>query len=150
MKSVKPPDIALLVLRLVVGAILVYAGSQKAFGLFGGPGFEGAVESFAKMGFSKPLAVLAMGGELLGGLGLVFGALTRLAAFGAGCTMAVAAYKIVSAPGTWQKLMQGESGALSAVGFPLVLFAGALAILLQGGGNFCIDRLVFRKRKRGS
>lgn len=147
MKSVKAADVAVLLLRLAAGSILAFTGAQKAFGVLGGAGFEGTVEAFAKMGFPKPLAVLAMAGELLGGLGLLFGVLTRLAAFGAACTMAVAAFKMATAPGVWARIAAGETGALSQVGFPLVLFAGAAAVMLLGGGRLCLDRLLFRPRR---
>lgn len=150
MKSIKPVDIAMLLLRFVVGVILVYAGSQKVFGVLGGAGVQGTIESFGQMGIPKAFAYLAMAGELLGGLGLIFGVLTRLAAFGAACTMAVAVYKMAALPGIWQKVVNGEDGGMNRIGFPLVLFAGAAAVLLLGAGRISLDRLIFRKRKSGS
>ncbi len=147
MKSIKSNDIAMLLLRVVVGLIMVYAGSQKVFGILGGPGFKQTIEFFGKDGIPMPFAVLAMAGELLGGLGLIFGVLPRIAAFGVACTMAVATFKTATMDGVWHKLATGENGGMNMVGFPLVLFAGAVTILLLGGGRFCLDRLVFGRKK---
>jgi len=70
------------VIRLVLGIIFVAHGGQKVFGWWGGSGFNGTIEAFAKQGMPAPLTVLVMIGEFFGGLGVLVGCLTRLAAFG--------------------------------------------------------------------
>src|SRR5262249_18577540 len=71
-------DLSLLLLRVVVGVIFVAHGSQKLFGAFGGPGLAKIVQDPpAGMG---PLGYLVTIGEFFGGLGLIFGFLTRFSA----------------------------------------------------------------------
>jgi uncharacterized membrane protein YphA (DoxX/SURF4 family) len=43
-------DLALMVLRVVVGALFVGHGAQKLFGSFGGAGIGGTAEMFEKAG----------------------------------------------------------------------------------------------------
>ena len=68
-------DIALLIIRLVVGLAFVGHGSQKLFGWFGGYGLAGTGGFFESLGF-KPGALFAGtagAGELVGGLLIVLG-----------------------------------------------------------------------------
>ncbi|MGI8539857.1 MAG: DoxX family membrane protein, partial [Rubrobacteraceae bacterium] len=46
-------DFALLILRVVIGAIFIAHGAQKLFGSFGGPGLEGTTGFFGQLGI-KP------------------------------------------------------------------------------------------------
>ena len=52
-------DVALLVVRLIVGVIFVVHGAQKLFGAFGGPGLSGVV------GMMGPIGYLVTIGEFL-------------------------------------------------------------------------------------
>src|SRR5215213_2366556 len=71
-------DVALLVVRVVVGVIFAAHGSQKLFGAFGGPGLAATVQPPPDgMG---PLGYLVTVGEFFGGLGLIVGFLTRFSA----------------------------------------------------------------------
>lgn len=67
-------DVSLLVMRVVVGVIFFAHGAQKLFGAFGGPGLSKMVEMMGPMAY--PVSV----GECLGGIGIVFGFLTRFSA----------------------------------------------------------------------
>lgn len=149
MKSIKSTDIAMLILRFSVGIVMVFAGCQKVFGWFGGAGYHGTVEAFAKLGITLPFTIMALVAMLLGGLGLIFGVLARIAAFGVACTMAVAVFKMAALPGAFDKLMSGDHRGASAIGYPFILFAASLTVLLIGGGRMCLDRLVLGKKKGG-
>src|SRR6266702_844025 len=71
-------DVALLVVRVVVGIIFVAHGSQKLFGAFGGPGLSAMVQPPPDgMG---PLGYPVTIGEFFGGLGLIVGFLSRFSA----------------------------------------------------------------------
>ena len=87
-------DVAVLILRLGIGLIATYYGAQKALGIFGGPGIHGTIGFMeGKMGIPPVFAILAICGEFLGGLGMIFGVLTSVAAFGFACVMVVATYE---------------------------------------------------------
>src|SRR6266446_4024503 len=51
-------DLGVLALRLVLGAVFLGHGAQKAFGAFGGPGFAGATGFVGSLGF-RPARVWA-------------------------------------------------------------------------------------------
>ena len=71
-------DVSLLLVRVIVGVIFAAHGAQKLFGAWGGQGLEATVAAPpAGMG---PVGYLVAIGEFFGGLGLVFGFLTRFSA----------------------------------------------------------------------
>src|SRR6476660_10313483 len=82
---------ATVILRLVLGVVFFAHGAQKMLGWFGGFGFSGTMGFFTgAMHIPAPLAFLAIVAEFFGGLGLILGFLTRIAAFGIGVNMLVA------------------------------------------------------------
>src|SRR6266496_6315461 len=88
-------NVATLILRMVVGIVFFAHGAQKMLGWFGGYGFTGTMGFFTgMMHIPAPLAFLAIAAEFFGGLGLIFGLLTRIAAFGISCDMLVAVLKV--------------------------------------------------------
>jgi putative oxidoreductase len=85
-----------------------------------------------------PFAFLAICAEFLGGLGLIFGALSRIAAFGIAVNMVVAVLLVHSQFGffmNWTGQQKGE-------GFEYHLLALVIAIVLmvRGGGAFSVDQ----------
>lgn len=124
------------ILRLAVGAVFLYHGAHKV-GLLGGEGFYGAVRGAAKtamkVGFSPPEfwgPALAFT-ELIGGLCLVFGLLTRYAAVALGFIMFIAAWKVHGPNG-----FDIRHGGME---YNVVLLAACLALLVQGGGKWSLD-----------
>src|SRR5437899_12740024 len=82
---------ATVILRLVLGIVFFAHGAQKMFGWFGGYGFTGTMGFFTgAMHIPAVFAFLAIAAEFFGGLGLIFGFLTRIAAFGITVNMLVA------------------------------------------------------------
>ena len=132
-------DHVLTVTRVILGVLFFAHGAQKMLGWFGGPGFAGTMAGFTgHMGIPAPLAVLAILAEFLGGLGLIFGLLARVAAFGIAVNMVVAIVMVHGANGlfmNWQGNQHGE-------GFEYHLLAIALAVLhiARGAGAWSIDR----------
>jgi putative oxidoreductase len=79
------------ILRLVLGVVFFAHGAQKMLGWFGGYGFSATMGPFTGMlHIPAALAFLAIAAEFFGGLGLILGFLTRIAAFGIGINMIVA------------------------------------------------------------
>src|SRR5437667_11773100 len=84
-------DHALTLVRLVLGFVFFVHGAQKALGWFDGNGFAATMGGFTHhMGIPPVFAVLAIMAEFLGGIGLILGLLSRVAAFGIAVNMAVA------------------------------------------------------------
>src|SRR3712207_2048747 len=84
-------DLTLTVARVVLALVFLGHGTQKVFGWFGGLGFSGTLDLFeATMGIPPALTMMAMAAEVLGGLGLLAGLLTRIAASGVLVVMIVA------------------------------------------------------------
>jgi putative oxidoreductase len=93
-----------------------------------------------------PLAFLAICVEFFGGLALMVGLFTRLAALGIMANMVVAIGKVHSANG----FFMNWSGTQKNEGFEYHLLAIALAfvVLIKGSGAFSIDEAVaWRSRK---
>lgn len=88
-------DLGSLILRVVAGVVMFPHGAQKLLGWFGGFGFTGTMGYFVGLGIPSPIAFLIIIGESLGALGLIFGFLTRLSAFGIGIIMIAAAIILV-------------------------------------------------------
>src|SRR3981189_1086518 len=79
------------ILRLVLGVVFFAHGAQKMLGWFGGFGFSGTMGFFTgTLHIPPPLSFLAIAAEFFGGIGLILGFLTRIAAFGIAATMLVA------------------------------------------------------------
>jgi putative oxidoreductase len=85
------PDLTLTILRLTLGIVFFAHGAQKMLGWFGGNGYSATMGYFTQgMGIPAPFAFLAIAAEFFGGLGLIAGLLTRVAALGILSVMAVA------------------------------------------------------------
>lgn len=128
-------EAALTALRVVVGIIFVAHGVQK----LADP--QATAQAFASMNIpAAGLSVwLAIVGEFVGGLGLMLGALTRVAALGPILTMVVAI--------VWVHLGNGLFAQNGGFEYPLVLLLTSLVFAVHGGGPFSLDAYV--KRARG-
>jgi putative oxidoreductase len=130
-------SIALLLLRLGVGLTLAGHGVQKLFGWFGGPGLERVKQGFEKQGFKPvwPWIVLAIVGEVGGGLSVALGFLTPLGAAGILGAMAMATFKSHWKNGFW--LQKG------GYEYTLILMIASITIGLMGPGNYSLDTLLW-------
>src|SRR6202171_2702670 len=81
-------DLAITVLRLVLGVVFFAHGAQKALGWFGGYGFSATMRFFTQQAhIPAAFAFLAICAEFLGGIGLILGLLGRVRAFRIACNM---------------------------------------------------------------
>jgi putative oxidoreductase len=134
-------EYAALILRTVLGAVFFAHGAQKAIGWFGGYGFGKTLTQFTTgMHIPEPLAVLAIAAEFLGGLGLILGLLTRIAATGIAVNMIVAIALVHYRMG----FFMNWSGAKNGEGFEfhLLVLAIAFAVIIRGAGAVSVDRLL--------
>ncbi len=135
-----PNDFALTVARLALGSMILVHGSQKMLGLFGGPGYAGTVQFMGSMGIPAPFAVLAIMAEFFGGLGLIFGGLTRIAALGVASVMLTAVYKVHLANGFFMNWMGTQKG--EGVEFFILAVGLALVVMIRGAGALSLDHWV--------
>jgi putative oxidoreductase len=130
-------DLGLLVVRVALGVIFLGHGAQQMFGSFGGPGLDGFGTFLAGNGFQQPamLAGLTAVVELVGGVLVVIGLLTPLAAAGLLAVM-IDAISL--------KLGGGMFGTRGGGGYELefALAAMAAALTLTGAGRIALDRLL--------
>lgn len=121
-----------LVLRLAVGLIFLMHGRPKLFG--GLSGFSGFLK---QSGFPVPrfFATVAAAGEFFGGILLILGLWTQIAAlFFVVQMLVILSLQIFK----WKKPLVG--------GYELdfILFAASLALLLLGGGLYSFDQYFLR------
>ncbi len=133
MNGQRKQEIGLAILRIVVGAIFVAHGAQKLF-VFGP---EGVGQTFAQMGIPLPTlsAYLATAAEFLGGLAILVGFKTRLAAVPVAFTMLVAIAKVH---------LKGGFFAPTGFEYPLALLAANVTMIVAGGGALAVDSVLGR------
>ncbi|MCL5733073.1 MAG: DoxX family protein [Patescibacteria group bacterium] len=122
-------DWAILLIRVVLGAILIIHGFPKIKNL------KGTIANFPQMGFKPgwlwgPLVTFV---EFFGGIALVLGFYTQIfALLIAGEFTTIVIWKIIRK----QKFVGGFE-------FDLLIWATALLLLTQGAGMFSLDRFFF-------
>ncbi len=129
-------DVALLILRLVVGLVVAAHGAQKLFGAFEGPGLQGFSGWMASSGLKPPQAWGLLGalGEFGGGLLLALGLLNPLGPLGVVGAMAMAIGLVHWSKGFWNTKGGYE--------FPLVLLLTSAIPGLVGPGAYSLDALL--------
>ena len=129
-------DVGLLILRLIAGFIFLAHGYQKFF-VFG---IDGATGAFTQMGVPWPAitAPLTAAVEVLAGLAVIFGLLTRVAALGLAIDM-LGAIALVKAKGGFYSPNGME--------FELMLSGAALALVFTGAGEYSLDAIWTKRRK---
>ena len=118
------------ILRIIIGFLLIWHGSQKLFGF--PPSARGGD------GGLSPLMVVAAILEFFGGLLFLIGFLTRPVAFILSGLMAVAYFMAHASKGFLPLVNGGELAVLYCFAFLYFVFAG--------GGDWAVDRL-FGKSK---
>ena len=122
-------DYLYVIFRIGIGALFLLFGVQKVFGLWGMPGGPAALGT---------LIWYAGVAELLIGLALVLGVLTRLASFFGVVQMIVAYYLGHVSVGGWNPAVN--------MGAPALLFLLAFLItFVYGAGKASLERAVFKK-----
>lgn len=128
-------DLAILIIRLLVGLTVAAHGAQKLFGSFGGPGLKGLTGWLGSMRM-RPAglwAFLAGFSEFGGGILMALGLLGPVGALGVIAAMLVA---IIAAH--WGKFFSTQGG----MEYPLTLAIAALATIVSGSGAYSLDALL--------
>ena len=122
-------NVALLILRISIGTMLIHHGYEKTADI------ENFADAFVRpIGIPFPIlaSYIAAYSEIYGSWLLIGGLFTRIAALSIIGTIGVAIYHAIVTSGFNIYLLE-----------LLVLYmGGALCILLVGGGDFSIDRLL--------
>jgi putative oxidoreductase len=118
--------LALLALRLILGAIMIDHGYGKVFHGGLGP----FVQHIGSMGLPSWLGYCSAFTEFFGGMLLIVGLLTRFVSVGVMIDMAVAIWKI-----HWKNGMFAKGG----YEFPLTLATVAFALIFLGAGPIALD-----------
>jgi putative oxidoreductase len=128
-------------IRLGLGGIFAAHGAQKVLGSFNGPGLAKFTSFPAPFPFMKP-AWLWMGAaavaELVGGLLVILGLLTRVGAFLLFCVMLTAIIGV-----HWPSFFMP-----TGIEYALALLSMSLALLISGGGMASLDLALAGGRRR--
>ncbi len=129
-------NVALLLLRAMIGVVFIAHGAQKLFGAFGGHGLDGTANMMAGNGLKPGMFFAVLGGisEFGGGLLLLVGLMTPLAG------LAIIGVMVMAIA-----VSSGERGFIAIGGgqgyeYNLVLIAIALALVIAGPGQLSLDR----------
>ena len=127
--------------RLALGLIFIGHGAQKVFGAWGGPGWAKFTAAGAPFGFMRPawlwLAMAAIA-ELVGGVLVLLGLLTRVGAFFLAITMLVAMVGY-----HWGSFFMPRG-----IEYTVALLGMSLALLIAGGGRLSVDEVLQTPRRR--
>jgi putative oxidoreductase len=141
------PRFTLLLLRLVLGFLFFVHGAQLVFGWFGGYGLSASINAFTeKMAMPVFLAYLGIFSEFFGGLALIFGFATRIAALGIAVDMILAVFLVHLPYGLFMNWYGNQKG--EGYEYHLLAIAIALTLVIAGGGILSIDRSIAAPRGR--
>jgi putative oxidoreductase len=126
-------DLALLVLRVVIGLLFVGHGSQKLFGMFGGGGLRATADQFDAISLrpGHMHARAAGGAEVLGGSLLALGLVTPVGSALVTAVMVAAIVSVHLPNGLWNHKGGYE--------YNLVMIAAAFALAGVGPGDWSLD-----------
>jgi putative oxidoreductase len=121
-------DIALLLLRLMVGIVFITSGYKH---------LKDPATRSKDIGMSKSFTIFLGAAELAGGLGLISGVLAQLAAIGLILVMLGAIQKKIF---TWHTGFWGQSGT-NGWSYETMLVVMNLVIVTTGDGNLTLTHL---------
>lgn len=126
-------------IRVALGGVIFAHGAQKALGWFGGGGWDGTIGFFtSQLGVPAFIAALVILGEFLGGIGVVTGTLTRVAAAGIAIIMAGAVMMVHLPNGFFMNWYGTQAG--EGFEYGILAITMALSLVVSGAGRFSVDR----------
>ena len=139
-------DPGAMIIRLALGLVMFPHGAQKVLGWWGGYGAAVTIQAFSKNGLPVFISVLVLLAEFVGSLMLIFGFVTRLAAFGIGCVMLGAVVLVHSKVGFFMNWVGQQKG--EGFEYHILALGIVIALLIKGGGAFSVDLAITRGRGR--
>jgi putative oxidoreductase len=135
-------DWVIAIARIVLGVVFFAHGAQMALGWFGGAGLQSTVRAFREnLRIPAPLAMLAVAAEFLGGLGLIVGLLSRVAALGIAVVMMVALVAVHRKFGFFMDWYGEKKG--HGIEYHVLVLALALIVTIRGAGAFSLDQALY-------
>lgn len=136
-ESLWSKNLGLSVMRVGIGLIFLKFGTEK---LLAGPSKWhelGTATKYLGITFLPTVwGLLAACAEFFGGMALVIGLATRLAAFLIACVMFVAVTMHYSINDSW-----------THISFPLAIFFVMAGLIIAGGGSYSVDKYLHRKQQ---
>ena len=137
-------DNAALIARVFVGLVILPHGLQKLFGMFGGYGFSATLEFFSgSMGIPVPIGFLIIMGESVGAVFLIIGLLSRISAAGLLIIMIGAIFMGHFQHGFFMNWFGNQQG--EGFEYHLLVIGLSLIVILNGGGRWALDGMLFKK-----
>ncbi len=127
-----------LIARVALGVTMFPHGAQKLLGWYGGYGFTGTMDFFTSQGMPYVIALLPIIAEFFGALGLITGLLTRVAAFGVGFTMLVAALTVHAQHGFFMNWFGNQKG--EGIEYFILAIGLSVSLMITGAGNLSADK----------
>ena len=132
-------DAATAVARVTLGTVMLAHGLQKAFGWFGGYGFEGTMAFFTNtIGLPAVAGFLIILLESAGALALIAGLAGRPIALGLVVVMAGAAWTVHRPNGFFMNWFADQKG--EGIEFAVLAIALSIVVVLRGSGAWSVDR----------
>jgi uncharacterized membrane protein YphA (DoxX/SURF4 family) len=138
--------IAAIIIRVFVGALMIIHGYPKLFG----PSRKMMRDNMKQLGIPGFLFDIAGLLEFIGGIALIFGFLTRIAALLFAIEMIgttiIYITKLYNAPiprGYIEPMFKATKGYIGGWELDTVILAASIAILIIGPGIFSIDYIIF-------
>lgn len=146
MLATNPSNVYALIARLALGLVIFPHGAQKLFGWFGGYGFSGTMGYFTgTVGLPWIVAFLVIIIEFFAALFLIFGFVTKLAAFGIIVNFLGALFLVHIHNGFFMNWnMQPNKG--EGFEYFILLFGLAIISLIAGGGKASVDAAITGNR----
>jgi putative oxidoreductase len=136
-------DWVITIVRVVLGVVFFAHGAQMALGWFGGAGPQSTVRTFREnLHMPAPLALLSVAAEFLGGLGLIVGLLSRIAAFGIAVVMSVALLVVHRKFGFFMNWFGEKQG--HGIEYHVLVLALALIVMIKGAGAVSLDQVLYQ------
>jgi putative oxidoreductase len=134
-----------IILRLTTGFIMLPHGFQKAFGFFGGFGFKASMHYFTvTMNLPWVISFAVIFFEVIGSIGLIAGAFSRIWAFGLIIVMMGAIITTNGKNGLFMNWYGNQSG--EGYEYHLLFIGICLAIVICGSGKFSIDGILLNSK----